>query len=34
MKKKLLCILGVLATLVIIATLVGPGVILSAVRQP
>ena len=34
MKKKLLCILGVLAALVMIATLVGPGVILSAVRQP
>ena len=34
MKKKLLCILAVLAALVVIATLVGPGVILSAVRQP
>ena len=34
MKKKLLCILAVLAALVMIATLVGPGVILSAVRQP
>ena len=34
MKKKLLCILAVLAALVLIATLVGPGVILSAVRQP
>ena len=34
MKKKLLCILAVLASLAIIATLVGPGVILSAVRQP
>lgn len=33
MKKKLLCILAVLAALVMIATLVGPGVILSAVRQ-
>ena len=34
MKKKLLCILAVLAALVMIATLVGPGAILSAVRQP
>ena len=34
MKKKLLCILAVLASLAIIATLVGPSVILSAVRQP
>ena len=34
MKKKLLCILAVLAALVTIATLVGPGVILAAVRQP
>ena len=34
MKKKLLCILAVLASLAIIATLVGPGVILNAVRQP
>ena len=34
MKKKLLCILAVLAALVTIATLVGPGVILNAVRQP
>ena len=34
MKKKLLCIAGILALLAVIATLVGPGVILSAVRQP
>ena len=34
MKKKLLCILAVLAALVMIATMVGPGVILNAVRQP
>ena len=34
MKKKLLCILAVLAALVLIATLVGPGVILNAGRQP
>ena len=34
MKKKLLCIAGILAVLAVIATLVGPGVILSAVRQP
>ena len=34
MKKKLLCITGILAVLAVIATLVGPGVILSAVRQP
>lgn len=34
MKKKLLCILAVLAALVVIATLVCPGVILNAVRQP
>jgi predicted deacylase len=34
MKKKLLCLMAVLAALVMIATLVGPGVILNAVRQP
>ena len=34
MKKKLLCIAGILAVLAVIATLVGPGVILNAVRQP
>ena len=34
MKKKLLCIVGILAVLAVIATLVGPGVILNAVRQP
>ena len=34
MKKKLLCIAGILAVLAVIATLVGPSVILSAVRQP
>ena len=34
MKKKLLCIAGILTVLAVIATLVGPGVILSAVRQP
>ena len=34
MKKTLLGILAVLAALVMIATLVGPGVILNAVRQP
>ena len=34
MKKKLLCIAGILAVLAVIATLVGPGVIRSAVRQP
>ena len=34
MKKKLLCIAGILAVLAVIATLVGPSVILSAVRLP
>ena len=34
MKKKLLCCIGVLAALVLLATLIGPGMILSAVRQP
>ena len=34
MKKKLLCIAGILTVLAVIATLVGPGVILSAARQP
>lgn len=34
MKKTLLCILAAFAALAVIATLVGPGVILSAVRQP
>lgn len=34
MKKKLLWIIGILAALVLIATLVGPGMILNAVRQP
>ena len=34
MKKKLLCIAGILAVLAVIATLFGPGVILNAVRQP
>ena len=34
MKKKLLCIAGILAVLAVIATLVGPGLILNAVRQP
>ena len=34
MKKKLLCIAGILTVLAVIATLVGPGVILNAVRQP
>ena len=34
MKKKLLCILAILAAAAIAATAVGPGLILSAVRQP
>ena len=34
MKKKLLWIIGILAALVLIATLIGPGIILNAVRQP
>ena len=34
MKKKLLCIAGILAVLAVIATLVGPGLIFNAVRQP
>ena len=34
MKKKLLWIVGILSTLVLIATLAGPGIILNAVRQP
>ena len=34
MKKKLLWILGILAALALIATLVGPGIILNIVRQP
>ena len=34
MKKKLLWVLGVLAILVLLATLIGPRIILRAVRQP
>ena len=34
MKKKLLCVLCVLLALVLLATLIGPGIILNAVRQP
>ena len=34
MKKKLLYILGISAVLVLLATLIGPGIILNAVRQP
>ena len=34
MKKKLLWVVGILLALVLIATLVGPGILLSAVRQP
>lgn len=34
MKKKLLWIIGILAVLVLIATLIGPSIILGAVRQP
>ena len=34
MKKKLLWIFGILAALVLVATLIGPGIILNAVRQP
>ena len=34
MKKKWLWVVAVLATLVILATLIGPGIILRAVRQP
>ena len=34
MKKKLLWIVGILAALVILATAIGPHIILSAVRQP
>ena len=34
MKKKLLWIMGILTALVLIATLIGPGIILGVVRQP
>lgn len=34
MKKKLLTILGILTALLLAATVIGPGIILSAVRQP
>ena len=34
MKKKLLWITGILGALVLLATLIGPGIILHAVRQP
>ena len=34
MKKKLFWILGILAALVLLATLIGPGILLDAVRQP
>lgn len=34
MKKKLLWTVGILGALLLIATLIGPGIILNAVRQP
>lgn len=34
MKKKLMWILGALVALVLVATLIGPGIILNIVRQP
>lgn len=34
MKKKLIWILGILFVAVLIATLIGPSIILNAVRQP
>ena len=34
MKKKLLCITAILLALVLLATLIGPGIILNIVRQP
>ena len=34
MKKKLLCITAILLGLVLLATLIGPGIILNIVRQP
>ena len=34
MKKKLFWIVGILAALALMATLIGPGIILNAVRQP
>ena len=34
MKKELLWIIGILTALVLIATLIGPHIILNAVRQP
>ena len=34
MKKKLLCIAAILLALVLLATLIGPGIILNIVRQP
>ena len=34
MKKKLLWIIGILAAIVLIATFIGPGIILNAVHQP
>ncbi len=34
MKKKFLWVIGILAALVLMATLIGPGIILKAVQQP
>ena len=34
MKKTVFWIIGILAALIAIATLIGPGLILNAVRQP
>ena len=34
MKKKLICITAILLVLVLLATLIGPGIILNIVRQP
>ena len=34
MKKKLLWIVGILALLALLATLIGPRIILAAARQP
>ena len=34
MKKKLLWVIGILAALALIATLIGPAIILNIARQP
>ena len=34
MKKKFVWVIGILVVLALLATLIGPGVILTAVKQP